>query len=136
MERDGMTEPTMKEKGRPLQEGSSVRYVSSYHGPKPNTTMEYEEIKPAYPYAVKALRREIARLNALVEDLNDLIAGHNMAVEARDARLGPELPNGEGVADCPCLTESAVLQGREPPRGCEPASPGDGEIIVRRVCIS
>jgi len=121
-----MTEPTMKEKGRPLQEGSSVRYVSSYHGPDPKTAMEYEGINPVYPYAVKALRREIARLTALVEDLNDCIA--DMAVEARDARLGPELPNGEGVADCPCLTESAVLQGREPPRGCEPASPGDGEI--------
>jgi len=25
----------MKEKGRPLQEGSSVRYVASYHGPEP-----------------------------------------------------------------------------------------------------
>jgi len=26
-------EECMKEKGRPLQEGSSVRYVASYHGP-------------------------------------------------------------------------------------------------------
>ena len=40
-----------------------------------------KQINPVYPYAVQALRREIARLNALVEDLQDLITG---MTEAQD----------------------------------------------------
>jgi len=61
--------------------------------------MEYKQIDPAYPYAVETLRREIVRMSALVEDLYDLVAGRNMAPEARAGRTWPEIPNGEGIAE-------------------------------------
>jgi hypothetical protein len=61
--------------------------------------MEYKQIDPAYLYAVETLRREIVRMNALVEDLYDLIAGRNLPVEVRAGRTWPEIPNGEGIAE-------------------------------------
>jgi hypothetical protein len=51
--------------------------------------------------------------------------------------LWPAVPNGEAVANFESgerlrkqlgLTESDILQGREPPPGCDPVDPGEGDI--------
>jgi len=79
---------------------------------------------------MRAAQREVKELRGRAEywetQHEHLMRLPGVATEAHK-HPWPELPNGEGVADFPCLTESEVLQGRATPPGCEPASPGDGE---------
>jgi hypothetical protein len=86
----------------------------------------------------RAMQSDVRRLAALTEALYELerseraaqaqIIGHGLVCPLATERapvepLFPELPNGEGVV---ILTESEILQGREPPPGCDPVDPGEG----------
>lgn len=55
---------------------------------------------------------EKAKLAAKIQQLERALRGHTKPP-------WPELPNGEGIAPRG-LTESEILQGREPPPGCDP----------------
>ena len=96
----------MKEKGRPLQEGSSVRYVASYHTIKRETKLA--------PLSELFIVR-IKRLAYLTEALYELegaeraaqaqIAGHALVcplvtepTEKPAQELWPQIPNGEAIA--------------------------------------
>jgi len=100
-----------------------------------------------YPHSVKILTSDIGGLKVKMAEMEEVITGLKNVriclqdlvedmrtyldyVENHTPRRGsknsfPELPNGEGV-----ITESELLQGPEAPRGCEPASPGDGGYYV------
>jgi len=70
-----------------------------------------KQINPVYPYAVQALRREIARLNALVEDLQDLIIGMTEAQDRRPTERGCERKE-EAVKICEYSVTAHSKSGR------------------------